>query len=348
MLQLGISNILVDILVHGVLKITFWVVAVMLPPMAIFFPLFAIMEDFGILPRLAFNLDPLFEKSGANGKQALTTCMGFGCNAVGVTSARIIDSKEQRLMAIVTNTLTPCNGRFPFLIALITMFMGKNSVQATLILLSMLVFSYLITLVCNKLLSKTILKNKSSAIVMELPSYRKPQFLNTLKITIKNKVFLVLLRAVIVAAPMGLVIWILSNTYIDNTNLLSYASNFLNPFAKLIGMDGTILLAFILGFPANEIVMPIALMIYFNNTTMTDYSSLVQLKQILIDNSWTIKTAICTCVFSMLHFPCSTTLLTIYKETRSKKWTFLSFAVPLLLGICVCFIINVVLSLIIC
>ncbi len=345
-LQLGVNENLIDIFIHGVLKVTFWVVAVMLPPMAIFFPLFALMENFGILPRIAFNLDCLFEKSGACGKQALTTCMGFGCNAVGVTSARIIDSNSQRLMAIVTNTLTPCNGRFPFLIAIITMFMGSSSFEATLILLGLLIFSYSMTLFCNKILSKTILKNDNVSFVMELPSFRKPQIAKTLKDTFKDKILLVLLRAVVVAAPAGLIIWVLSNITVDNVSLLTVISSFLDPVAKLIGLDGTMLFAFVLGFPANEIVMPIALMIYLKNSTMTDYSSLETLKQILVENSWTIKTAICACVFSMFHFPCSTTLLTIYKETKSTKWTALSFIIPLSLGFCVCFIINIVLSLI--
>lgn len=348
LISTGISQWLVDMTVHGILRVLLWVVAVMLPPMAIFFPLFALMEDFGFLPRIAFNTDYLFEKSGACGKQALTTCMGFGCNAVGVTGARIIDDKNQRLIAIITNSLTPCNGRFPLLIAIISMFISDNSLISTCILLLMLFLSFAGTMLASKVLSKTVLKGNNASFIMELPSFRKPQIAKTIFNSVKDKVVFVLFRAVVVAAPAGLIIWILANVTVGGNSLLAVLADFLDPIASLIGLDGVILLAFILAFPANEIVIPVALMAYLSASTINDYSSLDTLRQILIDNGWTIKTALCTCIFSMMHYPCSTTLLTVFKETKSLKWTLLSVLVPLSLGIFTCGIFNLVFNLIIC
>ncbi len=342
MYSIGIPNGVISLFVFGILRVLLWVISVMLPPMAIFFPLFALMEDFGLLPRLAFNLDYCFEKCGACGKQALTCCMGLGCNAVGVTGARIIDSPRERLIAIITNSLTPCNGRFPLLIAIIGMFFSKNSGVAAIILLAFLSLSLSMTMLSSKILSKTVLKGMSSSFIMEMPPYRRPQVFKTILNSLKEKVLFVLARAVCVAAPAGLVIWVFANIKTGNSNLLSSCADFLNPVGKLMGMDGVMLLAFILGFPANEIVIPIALMAYLSTTTMADYSSLDSLKQILIDNDWTVKTAICTCVFSMFHFPCSTTLLTIWKETKSAKWTLLSFVLPLSLGFVLCALINLI------
>lgn len=348
LISTGISQWLVDMTVHGILRVLLWVVAVMLPPMAIFFPLFALMEDFGFLPRIAFNTDYLFEKSGACGKQALTTCMGFGCNAVGVTGARIIDDKNQRLIAIITNSLTPCNGRFPLLIAIISMFISDNSLISTCILLLMLFLSFAGTMLASKVLSKTVLKGNNASFIMELPSFRKPQIAKTIFNSVKDKVVFVLFRAVVVAAPAGLIIWILANVTVGGNSLLAVLADFLDPIASLIGLDGVILLAFILAFPANEIVIPVALMAYLSASTINDYSSLDTLRQILIDNGWTIRTALCTCIFSMMHYPCSTTLLTVFKETKSLKWTLLSVLVPLSLGIFTCGIFNLVFNLIIC
>lgn len=267
LLSTGVSQQIIDMAVHGVLRVLFWVVAVMLPPMAIFFPLFALLEDFGFLPRIAFNTDYLFEKSGACGKQALTTCMGFGCNAVGVTGARIIDDKNQRLIAIITNSLTPCNGRFPLLIAIISMFISDNSFISTCVLLVMLGASFGVTLLSSKVLSKTLLKGNSASFVMELPSFRKPQVVKTILSSIKEKVVFVLLRAVVVAAPAGLVIWLFANITVGDSSLLVILSDFLDPVAKIIGLDGVMLLAFILAFPANEIVIPVALMAYMSSST---------------------------------------------------------------------------------
>lgn len=342
MTSVGISETVISLLVFGILRVLLWVVAVMLPPMAIFFPLFAILEDFGLLPRIAFNLDPCFQSCGACGKQALTTCMGYGCNAVGVTGARIIDSPRERIIAIVTNSLSPCNGRFPLLIAIIAMFFSKNTFVSTIILLSFIAFSMVMTLVSSQVLTKTVLKGESSSFVLELPPYRKPKFLKIIWQAVKEKILLVLFRAVIVAAPAGLIIWVLANTYHGDSTLLSIVANFLDPFGRFLGLDGVILLGFILGFPANEIVIPIILMAYLSTGEITDYSSLDSLRQILVDNGWTVVTALCTCIFSMFHFPCSTTLLTIWQETKSAKWTFMSVAVPLVVGIILCAFINFV------
>lgn len=345
MAQSGLSPILISLLIDGMLKVLLWVIAVMLPPMAIFFPLFAILEDFGILPRFAFNLDRPFEKCNACGKQALTTCMGLGCNAVGVTGARIIDSPRERAIAIITNSLTPCNGRFPFLIAIITIFLAKNSVLASFILLGFIILSVICTMTSSKVLSKTVLKGKSSSLVFELPKYRVPDFKNVIISTIRDKILLVLFRAVAVAVPAGLIIWALANINVDNSSLLNIISTKLDPLGKLIGLDGVMLMAFILGLPANEIVLPIALMTYLSSGVLSDYSSVESLKEILIANGWTIKTALCACIFSMFHFPCATTLITIFKETKSIKYTLLSIITPLTNGIIICCVINALFNL---
>lgn len=340
----GISPILISLLVDGMLKVLLWVIAVMLPPIVIFFPLFSLLEDFGILPRFAFNLDSPFEKCNACGKQALTTCMGLGCNAIGVTGARIIDSKRERNIAIITNSLTPCNGRFPFLIAVISIFLAKNSITASLILLSFIVLSVIVTMICSKILSKTALKGKSGSLIFELPKYRVPDFKNVIKSTFRDKILFVLFRAVIVSIPAGLIIWALANIDVNGISLLNILSVKLDPFGKIIGLDGVMLVAFILGLPANEIVLPIALMAYLSTNVMNDYSSIESLSAILVSNGWTIKTAICACVFSMFHFPCATTLLTIGKETKSIKYTLLSIITPLLSGIIICTVINALFS----
>ena len=336
----------VSLFVGGILRVLLWVVAVMFPPMAIFFPLFSLLEDFGVLPRIAFNLDGAFEHCGACGKQALTTCMGYGCNAVGVTGARIIDSPRERLVAIITNSLTPCNGRFPLLIAIISMFFCNSSAGSAGILLLMISFSMLMTFAASKVLSSTVLKGVSSSFVLEIPPYRKPKILSLIIDTVREKIIFVLFRAVSVAAPAGLIIWALANIKAGDVSLLSRISDFLDPAGQLMGMDGVILLAFILGFPANEIVIPIALMAYLSTGEISDYSSLDSLKTVLVDNGWTWVTALCTCMFSMFHFPCSTTLLTIYKETRSVKWTAVSVLAPLTAGVLTCTVINLLFGII--
>ena len=342
--SIGAPNWAVSLFVFGMLRVLFFVVSVMLPPMAIFFPLFSLLEDFGLFPRIAFNLDYPFEKCSSCGKQALCSCMGLGCNAVGVTGARIIDSPRERLIAIITNSLTPCNGRFPLLIAIISMFFAKNTFLSTAVLLLLLGLSMLMTMLSSKLLGKTVLREAKSSFVMEMPPLRRPQFFKTIINSLREKVVFVLMRAVCVAAPAGLVIWLLANIRIGDMSILSHMANSLEPLGRIMGLDGVILLAFILGFPANEIVLPIALMTYLSSAELSDYSSLNSLHQLLLDNGWTVKTALCTCVFSLFHFPCSTTLLTIFKETKSVKWTLLSVLTPLAIGFILCVLINQVLG----
>lgn len=340
-----VPTIIHDILVFGIFKTLAWVISVMLPPMAIFFPLFTLLEDSGVLPRIAFNLDKLFKKAKCHGKQALTMCMGFGCNACGIVGCRIIDSPRERLIAILTNNFVPCNGRFPTLIAIISMFFAVgtfSSFSSTLILVGIILLGIITTLIISKILSKTILKGMPSSFVLELPPYRKPQFGKVIFRSIFDRTLFVLGRAISIAVPAGLLIWIMANVKIGNTSILSYCTNFLDPFASMIGLDGTILMAFILGLPANEIVIPIILMSYLATGSLTDYSSLSELKTLLLDNGWTTLTAICTLIFTLMHFPCGTTLLTIKKETGSTKWTLLSFIIPTVVGIGLCFIITTV------
>ena len=339
-------------IVYGGYRVLAWVVSVMLPPMAIFFPLFTILEDLGYLPRIAFNLDRFFKKCSACGKQALTMCMGFGCNAVGVTGCRIIDSKRERLIAILTNSFVPCNGRFPMIIAIITIFfVGLNntfpsSLLSALLLVLVICFSVFITLIISKILSKTILKGMPSSFILELPPYRKPQYLKVVIRSILDRTLYVLGRAVVVAIPAGIIIYILSNVYIGSSSILTICTNFLDLFADLLGLDGVILFAFILGFPANEIVVPIIIMAYMKSGVLIEYDSLASLKEILVNNGWTILTAINFIIFALIHFPCSTTLLTIKKETKSIKWTILSFIIPLFVGLSLCFIVTSVYRLI--
>ncbi len=342
-------EILHNIIIDGILKTLSWVISVMLPPMAIFFPLFTLLEDSGFLPRIAFNLDKLFNKAKCHGKQALSMCMGFGCNACGVVGARIIDSPRERLIGILTNAFVPCNGRFPGLIAIITMFFAVgtfSSFKSAAILTTIIIVSIITTLLISKLLSNTILKGMPSSFVLEMPAYRKPQIKKVIVRSIFDRTLFVLARAVSVAAPAGLVIWLLSNIVINQNSILNYCTEFLNPVANIFGMDGTILMAFILGFPANEIVIPIMIMSYMKTTGLTDYNSLVELKSLLISNGWTIKTALCTLIFMLFHFPCSTTILTIKKETNSKLWTLVAFLLPTITGLFICFIINIVFKLI--
>ena len=346
--KLNINSTLTNILLNGIYKTTTWVISVMLPPMCIFFPLFAILEEYGFLPRIAFNLDKIFQKCNSCGKQALTMCMGFGCNAVGVTSARIINSKKERLIAILTNNFVPCNGRFPTIIAIISMFIVgyNNSFLSSLILTLVIIFSCFITIIVSKVLSITILKDLESSFILELPSYRKPNFLKTIAMTLYEKALKILFRAIKVSIPTGIIIWIFSNININELSLFKHITLFLDPFGNSIGLDGTIIFAFILGFPANEIIIPIILMGYLNNTNLSDYNSLSELKNILINNGWSIKTAICMIIFSLIHFPCSTTCLTIKNETKSYKWMILSIIIPTILGIILCFITNLLFNII--
>lgn len=336
-----------NLLIYGVYKTTSWVVSVMLPPMLIFFPLFTILEDIGLLPRIAFNLDPVFQKCNSCGKQALTMCMGIGCNAVGVTGCRIIESKKQRLIAIITNSFIPCNGRYPTMIAVITMFFINSkglvsSFLCALILVSLILLSIIITFITNKVLSKLMDKEDNTSFVLELSDYRRVKIGDLIVRSIFDRTLFVLGRALVVAAPAGLLIYLITNIKIGDISILNYLSNLLEPLGNIMGLDGVILLAFLLGFPANEIVMPIMLMTYLGTNTLTDYESINSLKTILIDNGWTITTSISFLIFTLFHFPCSTTLLTIKKETDSWFITLLSFIIPLIIGIILCVIVNII------
>ncbi len=342
--SLNVPKIIFNPLIFGVYHVLSWVVAVMLPPMAVFFPLFTLLEDLGYLPRIAFNLDKCFKKCSSCGKQALTMCMGFGCNAAGIVGARIIDSPRERLIAILTNNFVPCNGRFPTLISIITMFFVFSasgvleSVLGAVLLTLFVLLGIVVTFWISKLLSKTLLKGQPSSFTLELPPYRRPDIGKVIVRSIFDRTLFVLSRAVSVAAPAGLVIWIFANVDIGGITLLAHCSSFLDPFAKIIGLDGTILFAFILGFPANEIVMPLIIMSYMSAGTISDTLTLLEMKALFLQNGWTWVTAINVMIFSLMHWPCSTTMLTIKKETGSLKWTFLAFIIPTLTGILACFL----------
>ncbi len=343
LMSIGVTGSWLRLAVDGVYRVLAWVIAVMLPPMAVFFPLFALMEETGVLPRLAFNLDGAFQKCKACGKQGLTMCMGFGCNAVGVTGARIIDSPRERLLAILTNSIVPCNGRFPTLLALITLFFASSTLGAAALLTVLIAFSVAMTFLMSWALSKTLLRGMPSFFTMELPPFRKPQFRHVIVYSLVHRALKVLLRAVVIAAPAGALIWLCANIDVGGISIVKHMTDFFEPIGRALGMDGALICAFLLSLPANEIMLPIALMIYMSTDTLIEVSELKQLGDVLINNGWTIKTAACACVFSIMHWPCSTTLLTVLRETRSIKWTFLSFITPLLPGCAICLLLNLVL-----
>lgn len=343
-----------EMLTYGMYRTLAWVVSVMLPPMAIFFPLFTLLEDLGYLPRVAFNLDHLFKKACCHGKQCLTMCMGFGCNAAGVIGCRIIDSPRERLLAILTNNFVPCNGRFPTLITISTIFfssvIANNFLSSSITALSitlLIIVGVLTTLLVSYILSKTLLKGVPSTFTLELPPYRPPQVGRIIYTSIMDRTLFVLRRAVTVAIPAGIIIWIFANIHIGDITLLSYISNLLDPLGKLIGLDGFILLAFILGFPANEIVIPILIMSYMTTGKMVEFDELSALGNLLRDNGWTYLTALNMMLFSLLHWPCATTLITIKKETNSVKWTALGFLIPTAIAFIVCFLTTTVYNLIV-
>lgn len=345
---INLPNWLTDLLVNGIYSTLTCVIAVMLPPMAIFFPLFTILEDLGYLPRIAFNLDKFFKKACASGKQALTMCMGFGCNAAGVVGTKIIDSPREKLIAILTNCFVPCNGRFPFLITIATIFFGgisggfSSSIVATIVVLLVIVLGVFMTLLVSKILSKTILKGVPSSFTLELPPYRKPKILEVIVRSIFDKTIFVLGRAISIAAPAGLVIWLFANIQINEISILTYVANFFDPFGKLLGLDGYIITAFLLGLPANEIVLPIILMSYAKTGTLLHLENLADISQILLNNGWTLLTAINIMILSLLHFPCGTTLMTIKKETGSLKYTALSFIIPTFCGVILCMVTTLI------
>ena len=335
------------ILVLGVYRVLAWVISVMLPPMAIFFPLFTLLEDFGYLPRIAYNLDRPFQCCKACGKQALTMAMGFGCNAAGVTGCRIIDSPRERLIAILTNSFVPCNGRLPALVTLITLFFTGassagpiSSLRPALILTFFILTGVAATFFVSRLLSATVLKGMPSSFTLELPPYRRPQIGRVIWRSILDRTLFILGRAAAVAAPAGLVIWILANVSIGDISLLARFSGYLDPIGRLMGMDGVILMAFILGLPANEIVIPIIIMAYTSQGTLIEPGNLSDLHTLLISQGWTWVTALCTMVFFLFHWPCSTTLMTIKKETGSLKWTCLAVLLPTTCGVILCMAIT--------
>lgn len=340
---LGIPDLLIQALVYGVYRVTSWVISVMLPPMAIFFPLFTLLEDFGYLPRAAFNMDPAFHTCKACGKQCLTMAMGLGCNAAGVTGCRIIASPRERLLAILTNAMVPCNGRFPTLITLISLAAlsrTSSSLLTAAALTAFLLLGIAGTLLSSFLLSKTLLKGIPSSFTLELPPYRRPQFAKVCIRSVFDRTFFVLLRAISVAAPAGLLIWLLANVTLHSSSLLSLLSDFLNPLGTCLGMDGMILVGFLLGFPANEIVLPIILMGYLQTGVLSELCEISALADILSAQGWTMKTVLCMAVFCLFHWPCATTCLTIKKETGSLRWTALAILLPTALGCLLCFLLE--------
>ena len=352
LLLLKIPPAICNALVFGVYRVLTWVVSVMLPPMAIFFPLFTLLEDLGLLPRIAFNMDKSFKKCRACGKQALTMCMGFGCNAAGVIGCRIIDSPRERLIAVLTNAFVPCNGRFPMIITLISAFIifGAASpyqgILGALILTFFILIGILATFAASSLLSGTLLKGEPSSFTLELPPYRRPDIIKIIIRSVFDRTLFVLGRAVTIAAPAGLIIWLLTNISIGDTSLLIHCSRFLDPFGRFIGLDGVILLAFILGIPANEIVLPIIIMAYTAAGSLSDTLSIAELKTLLVSNGWTFVTAINVMLFTIMHWPCSTTLITVKKETGSLKWTVIAFLIPTIAGIAACFLFTLIMRLI--
>ena len=334
--NIGVPWWITGFLWHGVYRGLAWVIAVMLPPMAIFFPMFTIMEDLGYLPRVAFNLDWMFKKAGAHGKQSLTMAMGFGCNAAGVIATRVIDSPRERLIAILTNNFVPCNGRFPTLIMLATVFVAAAfppafaSFVAAGTVVGVVLIGVAFTFLMSWILTKTVLKGEASAFTLELPPYRRPNIGRILYTSLIDRTLFVLWRAIQTAAPAGAIIWVLGNIFVQDVSLANHIANFLNPFGLLLGLDGVIMLAYIIAIPANEIVVPTMLMVYMGTGMMIDLPGLTELKALLVDgHGWTMLTAVNLMLFSLLHNPCGTTIMTIYKETKSYKWATLSVVITL-------------------
>ncbi|MCM1523780.1 MAG: ferrous iron transport protein B [Ruminococcus sp.] len=340
----GAPDMLISMLMDGVYLVLTWVVSVMLPPMAIFFPMFTLLEDVGYLPRAAFNLDKYFAKANACGKQALTMAMGLGCNAAGITGCRIIDSRRERLIAILTNNFMPCNGRFPTLIAMITVFFSASGavsgITGALMLTGTIFLGAALTFAASRILSATLLKGEATSFALELPPYRRPQIGKVLVRSLFDRTVFVLGRAVTAAAPAGLILWLAARIRVGDMNILSYCAELLDPAGRFFGLDGVILIAFIMGFPANEIVLPIMMMIYMDSSVLTETGDLAAMGEIFRANGWTGVTALCTMVFALCHFPCATSCLTVKKETGSWKWTAVSMLLPTAAGLFICMVIN--------
>ncbi len=344
------------VLIDGAYLSMAWVVSVMLPPMAIFFPMFTLLEDFGYLPRVAFNLDNLFRKTGAHGKQALSMAMGYGCNAAGIIATRVIDSPRERLIAIITNNFSLCNGRWPTQILIATLYIGALAPAAVASFVSaaavvgVTLFGVLLTFMTSWFLSRTFLRGEVSAFSLELPPYRPPKILRTLYTSLIDRTIFVLWRAVVYAIPAGVVIWLLSNIQISGESIAEYIINFLNPFGLFIGLNGVILLAYIIAIPANEIVIPTILMLTVlsakllgvgsGSGVMFELNDLAAYRDVFAAGGWTLLTAINLMIFSLVHNPCSTTIVTIYKETGSKKWTAVSTLLPVVMGLALCFVVT--------
>ena len=343
-LFIGVPKVVVSFLVDGVYKGFSAVVSVMLPPMAIFFPLFTFLEDLGLLPRIAYNLDRVFKIVGATGNQALTMAMGFGCNAAGVISTRIIKSPKERLIAIITNNLMPCNGRWPLLILLSSLFIAPffyksnpllGAFITSITLICAVMIGFVFTMIISFGLSKTVLKDVLSFYVLELPPFRKPDIFKILQVSIIDRTIFVLMRAIYMALPVGALVWI-----INYFQITPYLVKFFDPFGKFFGLDGVIILTYIISIPANELVIPSLIMLYTSQLTFTEVDNVKSIYDILVSNGWTLKTAILVILFSILHNPCSTTILTIYKETNSLKWTLVSTFLPLFVAFSVLFVVN--------
>ena len=331
---------------HGVYRGLAWVISVMLPPMAIFFPIFTILEDLGYLPRVAFNGDALFKKAGAHGKQALAMTMGLGCNAAGVVACRVINSPRERLIAILTNNFMPCNGRWPTLIMLASLFVAAAfppavaAIAAASSLVLIVIIGGVMTLLVSAVLSRSVLQGEASSFTLELPPYRRPNILRVLYTSIIDRTLFVLWRAIVMAVPAGGIIWLLSNIQVGGDSLTTIISEWLDPVGRAIGLDGVILLAYIIAIPANEIVVPTILMAYTQADKMFELDSMAELQTLLVgQEGWTLLTAVCLMLFSLLHNPCSTTIWTIYKETKSIKWSAVSGLMPLGIAFVLLFII---------
>jgi len=351
--SIGIPDWINGLLIDGGYLAMAWVIAVMLPPMAIFFPLYTFLEDFGYLPRVSFNMDSLYRRAGAHGKQALTTAMGFGCNAAGVVATRVIDSPREKLIAIITNNFSLCNGRWPTQILIASIFIGVlvPSHLVGLVTAGAVVFVALLgiflSLVVSWALSKTVLKGEASAFTLELPPYRPPRILQTIYTALIDRTIFILWRAILFAFPAGLVIWLVANIFVGDQSIAVHFINFTDPFSLFIGLNGVILLAYIIAIPANEIVIPTILMLTVMSAGITgvgggegvmfELDSANMTRDILIAGGWTTLTAVNLMLFSLLHNPCSTTIYTIYKETRSVKWTVLASVLPVVMGLIVCF-----------
>jgi ferrous iron transport protein B len=352
--SLGFPWWLQGILIDGVYLATAWVVSVMLPPMAIFFPLFTLLEDFGYLPRVAFNLDNVFKKAGAHGKQSLSMMMGFGCNAAGMISTRIIDSPRERLIAMITNNFALCNGRWPTQILIAAVFIGAlmpaylAGIVSALAVVGVAVLGVLLTFAVSWFLTRSVLKGEVSSFSLELPPYRPPRVMQTIYTSLIDRTIYVLWRAVVFAAPAGAVIWLVANITIGGQSLAEYIITFLNPLGILIGLNGIILLAYIIAIPANEIVIPTVLMLTVLVTGLTGAgegagvmfeADLESTRAILVAGGWTLLTAVNLMLFSLVHNPCSTTLYTMYKETGSRKWTAFAALLPLVMGFAITFLV---------